>query len=363
MWLCHRRAEGKTHVPIIFKPLLGPLEQKQERNTRLFADPKFRGEYASLLETLRSLEVEGGRGLSFMLLHWAGWDEPESSVAIAERTAAVMAKKGWAHDAAEQLSLAIAIRAVHALCQKWGLPTTVGTSIGLAYKHWLKYGGDGEFVATHTWGVSLDPPSAKTRDDMFCAGTLLGDLLIVLMADATDEVRQAAAARLLKQSVTQRAIFHPNRWEKLRIPFAEYRGARSFEEAWQDLCLAHLVDACGGMPSRLPLKDVFAEIRRKLRVAIEKELLGRTQDSGDPVEKLRADQGEATPDEILRLADERLDVLMALQRLPEADAGLLKLYHDPDIDRKQLASDLGMTYVNLRQRARRIGQAAKELLA
>jgi hypothetical protein len=99
-------------MPIILKPLLGPLEEKHERNKRLFTDPKFRSEYASLLEELRSLEVEGGRELSVLLLNWANWDEPESAAALADRMAEGMAQKGWEHEAAERRSMAAAIRAI-----------------------------------------------------------------------------------------------------------------------------------------------------------------------------------------------------------------------------------------------------------
>jgi DNA-directed RNA polymerase specialized sigma24 family protein len=97
---------------------------------------------------------------------------------------------------------------------------------------------------------------------------------------------------------------------------------------------------------------VYEEWRRLLRPAIEKELLGRTLDQGDPAERLAAQAAEdlPTPAEIMALAEERVDVLLLLRNLNAAEAATLLAYHAPGANHNALAAELGVSPEALRVR-------------
>jgi hypothetical protein len=197
---------------------------------------------------------------------------------------------------------------------------------------------------------ALLPPIA-TLDSIFPQGSLIRDLgTLCDMGSPTGE-RVAAARRLVRGVFSCGHIFHPDRWAQLQHAFVAWRGERSFNTAWADLVIAELFIAVRELSIETPILELYVCCRRRLRVAIERDLIGRTLDSGDPVAKLQIDP--PMPEEILELAELRVDALVALAKLPPEDAVVILAYH-LSADRQALAAELGISHANLRQRASRI---------
>ncbi len=194
-------------------------------------------------------------------------------------------------------------------------------------------------------------------------GSFLSDFLPLLADSSEDQARYEAARRLAARHLRPKTVEYELRWNQLEDAFYAWRGGRGFDEAWEDLVVAHIFDACGDMLD-CTLGEAFVVMRRRLRSAIERDLLGRTLDSGDVAEKLMLDpsEGRATPEEILEFAELRLDFLLALEKLPAEDRILLCEYVDPSCDRRALAQRRNISYDALRQRVSRIQKTIRAYL-
>lgn len=118
-------------------------------------------------------------------------------------------------------------------------------------------------------------------------GTPVGDCVIALSGDRPDEERTAAMERLSRQHFPRGAIFHSRRWPAggaLDRAFAEWRGSQDYNTAWSSLTAPIVLDAFDTEDASI--RRWFQMMRNCIRNAVEKELLGRTLRSRDPVLKL-----------------------------------------------------------------------------
>jgi RNA polymerase sigma factor (sigma-70 family) len=161
---------------------------------------------------------------------------------------------------------------------------------------------------------------------IFKPGSFVGDVLLVLDPDCTDDVRYQALRRLATKHLTLRYTYRTSpglqrRWSKVRPHFEAYcrEHGLSYTQGWERLVTPIICD----LVLRLPGDVTFGELRwylaRELRKEIERELIGRTIDQHDPIDRLVV--ADATiPDSI---ADVRLDVWLMLQQLDPVDRELL----------------------------------------
>jgi hypothetical protein len=203
-----------------------------------------------------------------------------------------------------------------------------------------------------------------------CLQALLGptsfidDVLLARDTRTDDATRADALRRLARVHFPRGRLFHPGRWPKkgaLDRAFRAWRGDRAHREAWEDLLVPHILQCAHDMPRGQRIGHVHQFFRRSLRKAAQFDLLGRTTDAGDPTEKLRAQIPPSFSDEML-LADLRLDLRSALDRLPPADAALLRAYHADEADRRALAQLLGLSDAALRKRVERTGRRSQRWL-
>lgn len=185
-------------------------------------------------------------------------------------------------------------------------------------------------------------------------GSFLNDLVVLANRGAADARRMAAARRLARRHARPQMIFHKARWWQLEIPFRAWRDGRGFWEGWQDLVAPYILMAFEDIPRDIPLSEVWPDLRRRLRRAIELDLLGHTLDG-----RLRfsADAGEEpiVPEAVAEAADLSLELAHSLQILtPEAQGFLLEYHGAGSAGHKAMARRLGISDENLRQGASRL---------
>lgn len=196
----------------------------------------------------------------------------------------------------------------------------------------------------------------------------IGALLTLVSPTETEDDRNHAAHRLARDWFSRAYVFHPNRWRLLEDAFNRERGDRTFQEAWEDLVVPEILAAADPRKGAKPLTEWHAGIRAHLRRAVEKLLLGRTTDAGDPYRRLtdnlsnqpiRTRPGAEkqrdlpTTDRALVFAELRIDALLRLQQLPQEERALLLEYCTSD-DPTALSAAHGITPVALRKRIERI---------
>jgi len=181
---------------------------------------------------------------------------------------------------------------------------------------------------------------------VFRPGSFHGDVLLVLDPDSPDDVRYQALRRLATKHLTLRYTYRTSpglqrRWSKVRPHFEVYcrECGLSCARAWEQLAVPIICD----LVLRLPGDVTFGELRwylaRELRKEIERELIGRTIDQHDPIDRLVV--ADATiPDSI---ADVRLDVWLMLQQLDPVDRQLLIDVFVHGLSYRELATQYGVS--------------------
>jgi hypothetical protein len=211
-------------------------------------------------------------------------------------------------------------------------------------------GPDGGTVAglTGTTVGQLDVSISKIG-----SGTV-SDLLDLSCPGNPEALRYRAARRLSHSAFSCGHVFYFQRWDLIERAFAVWRGNRTFDEAWEELVAAFLIDATSSaLQVRPRLSELYEILRRELRRRIEVELLGRTSDSGDVAERMK--QVAQPPDaaELLEDAEARVDLYTLLGRLNAEDERLLWDYYDPGADRDELAANYHIKPATLRKRVER----------
>lgn len=153
-------------------------------------------------------------------------------------------------------------------------------------------------------------------------GTFFGDWLLIRKPEASDGERIEALRRMGSQHFSRgRVFFHGHWWARggeLEDAFQAWRGQSSYTEAWCSLAMPHLLDAIRNPQStgEQSLGELYQEIRRRVRVGVQRDLLGRTTDAGDPFEKLSEEVPvpHDVPDVELRI-----DILQALAHLTDKE--------------------------------------------
>lgn len=192
--------------------------------------------------------------------------------------------------------------------------------------------------------------------------SFLNDLVVLANPGVADARRMAAARRLARHHARPQMIFHEARWWQLEIPFRAWRGGRGFWEGWQDLVAPYILMALEDIAQDIPLSEVWPVLRRRLRRAIELDLLGHTLDG-----RLRfsAHEGEEAivPEAVAEAADLSLELAHSLQVLtPEAQAFLLEYRGVGGAGHKAMARRLRISDDSLRQRASRLLRKVKQSL-
>ena len=186
----------------------------------------------------------------------------------------------------------------------------------------------------------------------FRPGSFYGDVLLVLDPDCADDTRYQAIRRLATKHLTLRYTYQSStglqrRWSRVRPAFEAYcqEHGLSYTQAWEQLTVPILCD----LVLRLPGDVAFGELRwylaKALRKEIERELLGRTTDQLDPVDRLVV--AEDIPDE---LADVRLEAWLVLQRLDPLDRDLLVAVFLHERSYSELAAQHGVSEKTIRRR-------------
>jgi len=185
--------------------------------------------------------------------------------------------------------------------------------------------------------------------------TCVDDVLIVAAPLAiSDDERYQAARRLVAEHLPLRYVYLSSpglqaRWSRVRPAFVAYcrEHGLSPEQAWEQLVVPIVYDVAHRDSVRhAPLDAVRQVLARELRKEIERELLGRTANQHDPLNRLVV--ADATiPDSI---ADVRLDVWLALQQLDPDDRELLVEVFIHERSYRDLATKYGVSERTLRRR-------------
>jgi len=165
-----------------------------------------------------------------------------------------------------------------------------------------------------------------TISELFPAGTFIGDVLLLLDREKTDEERYQAARRLATVHLAWRFVYCAtpglqHRWSRVRPAYEAYcrEHGLTYGEAWEQLATPILCDLVFRLPRGLTLGEMWWHLARELRKEVERELLGRTANQHDPLDQLGVTDA-MVPAEV---ADTRLDVWLALQQLDPDDRELL----------------------------------------
>jgi hypothetical protein len=176
-------------------------------------------------------------------------------------------------------------------------------------------------------------------------------VLLVLDADSPDDARYQAIRRLATKHLTLRYVYQASpglqrRWSIVRPHFEAYcRGyGLTHTQGWEQLAVPIICELV------LHLGDVtFGELRwylaRELRMEIERELLGRTVDQHDPIDRLVV--AEDVPDD---LVDVRLEAWLVLQRLDPLDRDLLIAVFVHGRSYSELAAQYGVSESTISRR-------------
>jgi len=189
--------------------------------------------------------------------------------------------------------------------------------------------------------------------ELFPAGTFVGDVLLLLDREKTDEERYQAARRLATVHLAWRFVYCATpgllqRWNRVRPAYEAYcrEHGLAFGEAWEQLTVPLICVLTLSLPKGLTLGELWWHLARELRKAVERELLGRTANQHDPLDQLGVADA-MVPDEV---ADIRLDVWWALQQLDPDDRALLVEIYAHERPYRDLATKYGVSERTLRRR-------------
>jgi RNA polymerase sigma factor (sigma-70 family) len=186
---------------------------------------------------------------------------------------------------------------------------------------------------------------------VFRPGSFYGDVLLVLDPDSPDGVRHQAVRRLAIKHLTLRYVYQASpglqrRWSKVRPAFEAYcrEHGLSYAQAWEQLAVPAVCELILCLPGDVTFGELRWYLARELRKEIERELLGRTIDQHDIGRVMVV---EDIPDE---LADVRLEVWLALQRLDPLDQELLVAVFVHGRNYSELAAQYGVSEKTIRRR-------------
>jgi RNA polymerase sigma factor (sigma-70 family) len=195
---------------------------------------------------------------------------------------------------------------------------------------------------------------------VFRPGTPIGDVLLVLDPDCADDVRYQALRRLAAKHLALRYVYQASpglqrRWSIVRPHFEAYcrEHGLSYTQAWEQLTVPIICDLTLSLPGDVTFGELRWYLARELRKEIERELLGRTVDQHDPIDRLVV--AEDVPDE---LADVRLEVWLALQRLDPVDRELLVAVFVHGRSYRELAEQYGVSESTI---CRRVANALRRI--
>jgi RNA polymerase sigma factor (sigma-70 family) len=201
-------------------------------------------------------------------------------------------------------------------------------------------------LAAHATGPT------KVLRIVFRPGSFYGDVLLLLDPDSPDDVRYQALRRLATKHLTLRYVYRSSpgllrRWSRVRPAFEAYcrEHGLSYPRAWEQLVAPVICD----LALRYLVNVTFGELRwylaRELRKEVERELLGRTIDQIDRIDQLMV--VEDIPDE---LADVRLEIWLALQKLDPLDRDLLIAVFVHGRSYSELAAQYGVSVSTISRR-------------
>jgi RNA polymerase sigma factor (sigma-70 family) len=187
---------------------------------------------------------------------------------------------------------------------------------------------------------------------IFKPGSFFGDVLLVLDPDCTDDVRYQALRRLATKHLTLRYTYQSSaglqrRWSRVRPAFEAYcrEHGLSYAQAWEQLAVPAVCELILCLPGDVTFGELRWYLASELRKEIERELLGRTIDQHDPIDRLVV--AEDVPDE---LVDVRLEIWLALQRLDPLDRELLIAVFLHGRGYRELAAQYGVSERTIRRR-------------
>jgi DNA-directed RNA polymerase specialized sigma24 family protein len=193
-------------------------------------------------------------------------------------------------------------------------------------------------------------------------GSFIGDVLLLLITENSDEDRYQSARRLAKKHLTWHFVYGATpglqrRWEQVRPAFGAYcrEHGLSHAQGWEQLVTPIVCDLVLHLARELPLDEMRRYLARELRKEIERELLGRTADQHDPLDRLGV--AEDVPDD---LVDARLEAWLLLQRLDPVDQALLVDVFLRERSYSELADQIGVSEKTIR---RRVANALQSLRA
>lgn len=202
-----------------------------------------------------------------------------------------------------------------------------------------------------------------TVPELFPAGTFVGDVLLLLDREKTDEERYQAARRLATVHLAWRYVYCATpglqqRWNRVRPAYEVYcrEHGLTYGEAWEQLATPIICDLTLRLPKGLTLGELWWHLARELRKEVERELLGRTANQHDPLDQLGVADA-MVPDGV---ADTQLDVWLALQQLDPDDRALLVEVYVHERPYQELAIQYGVSERTLR---RRVANALNRLQA
>jgi RNA polymerase sigma factor (sigma-70 family) len=186
----------------------------------------------------------------------------------------------------------------------------------------------------------------------FRPGSFYGDVVMVLDPDCADDVRYQALRRLATKHLALRYVYQASpglqqRWSRVRPAFEAYCRERglSCTRGWEQLVTSIVCDLILRSAADLTFGELRPYLARQLRKEFERELLGRTVDQHDPVDRLVV--AEDVPDE---LVDIRIDAWLALQRLDPLDRNLLVDVFLHERSYSELAAQYGVSEKTIRRR-------------
>jgi len=187
----------------------------------------------------------------------------------------------------------------------------------------------------------------------FRPGSFYGDVLLVLDPDSPDDIRYQALRRLATKHLTLKYVYRSSaglqrRWSSVRPHFEAYcrEHGFSYPRGWEQLVTRIVCDLILRSASDLTFGELRPYLARELRKEVEKELIGRTVDQHDPIDRVMV--ADATiPDSI---ADVRLEIWLALQKLDPLDRQLLTDVFVHGLSYSELAAQYGVSERTIRRR-------------
>jgi hypothetical protein len=194
-----------------------------------------------------------------------------------------------------------------------------------------------------------------TVPELFPAGSFVGDVLLLLDKEKTDEERYQAARRLATVHLTWRSVYGSapglqQRWERVRPAFESYcrDHGLSYGQGWEQLVVQIICDLVLRLPHDVTLSELRWYLTLELRKELERELLGGTADQLGPIDSVeRVVVAEDVPD---GLEDVRLDVWLILRQLDPLDRELLVDAFLHERSYSELAAKFGVSEKTIRRR-------------